>query len=250
MATFPPFVAHILQELDALVDRHGLEAPFLDAGCGRGDVAAHLARRGWRGEALDPSPLAVARAREALHHHRGVTVVAGELQSYRGGPFATVLMFDLLEHLPDDEAALRAARRLQRPGGVLVLTVPTHAAREWRWDDDLYGHLRRYDPAGIAALVAAAGYEVLEVWDLTYPVFWLLRRGYTRLKPPPPVRGTARERTALSGCAQAWDLGPLSSVLSLSASVLWQPVFAVQRRYRHRIESGHELMLLARRRGS
>jgi SAM-dependent methyltransferase len=247
VATFPPFVAHILGELDALIDAYGLRGPFLDAACGSGYAAAHLARRGWTGVALDAAPEAVALTRARLRHFPQVEAVGGQLETYDGGPFATVLLFDVLEHLEDDAAALRRVAALQPAGGSLALTVPTHEAREWRWDDDVYGHLRRYDPDGLAALLDRAGYATLAMWDVTFPVFWLLRRAYTALKRPPPAPASTRERTARSGAAKAWDLGLISTALSLPLA--WRPLLAWQRRFRGRIDAGHEVIALGRRTG-
>ena len=246
MATFPPFAAHILAAVDDLVVQHGLAGPFLDAGCGDGHAAVHLARRGWAGVALDAAPAAAALAREALRPYPAVAAVPGELGSYRGGPFATVLLLDVLEHVADDEAALRAAAALQESGGALVLVVPTNPHREWRWDDDVYGHLRRYEPARLAGLLAGAGYDLLETWDVTWPVFWLLRRAYTALKRSPRLVGTPWDRTLASATARAWDLGPVSTALGHPAA--WRPLLALQRRFRHRVDAGHEAIALARRR--
>ena len=40
------------------------------------------------------------------------------------GPFDAITMFDVIEHIEDDLAALRAARRCSAPAGMLLLTVP------------------------------------------------------------------------------------------------------------------------------
>lgn len=70
-----------------------------------------------------------------------------------------VLLLDVLEHLDDDFGGLRAAHRLLREGGVLVVTVPAYA---WLWSghDVALGHRRRYVAAGLRRLVESAGYRV------------------------------------------------------------------------------------------
>lgn len=246
MATFPPFKAWIVEQLDELIEQHGLAGPFLDGGCGTGDVAAHLAARGWTGVALDSSEQAVTDARARLRGHPGVRVVHGALEELREGPFATVVLLDVLEHIAGDEATLHALAAQQPAGGMLVLTVPTHPEREWRWDDDVYGHLRRYSPGALAAVLHRTGYELVEVRDVTFPFFWVLRRGYTALKAPPPMVGSPEERSGRSSTAKAWDLGRLSDLLANRAA--WRPLLALQRRFRHRIDAGHEVIALARRR--
>jgi hypothetical protein len=44
---------YMLYCLDRFIEQYGLDRPFLEIGCGRGDVSAHLARRDWRGVAID-----------------------------------------------------------------------------------------------------------------------------------------------------------------------------------------------------
>jgi hypothetical protein len=153
-------------------------------------------------------------------------------------------MLDVLEHLADDRAALAAAAGATA-GGALVITVPTHPEREWRWDDEVYGHLRRYRPDELPPLLAQAGYEVSTMWEISFPAFWLLRRGFTALKRPPVIAGTPTERTERSVTVDAWDMSIVSDLLSYTA--LWKPVFALQRRFRHDLRRGSEAMLLARR---
>lgn len=77
----------------------------------------------------------------------------------RSEQFDVITMFDVLEHIQDDHAALaRVAERL-RPAGTLVLTVP---AFQWLWSghDLVNQHFRRYTRAELVAKLRAAGYEV------------------------------------------------------------------------------------------
>jgi SAM-dependent methyltransferase len=245
MANFPPFKRWILLSLEELIVRHRLADPFLDAGCGRGDVSQFLARRGWSGKAIDVSARAAEIAAAALAGHPSVRVARESVEAQRGDWFGTVLMLDMIEHVADDRAVLRAAAAVQQPGASLVLTVPSNPGREWRWDDDFYGHLRRYEPNGLSVLLQHSGYETVEMWDVSYPVFWALRRVFTAIKRAPRGAETAWERTQESPFVDAWAMGPLSALLAWRG--LWGPVYALQRRYRRRPDLGHELMVLARR---
>lgn len=206
MASFPPLKAHIVSKLDELVCRYELMPPFLDLGCGIGDVSVHLARRGWSGVALDPSPDAVIRARAALASHPDVGVALGTIENL-SERFPTILALDVLEHVRDDEALLHQASRLQFPSDMIVLVVPTHPGREWRWDDGYYGHFRRYSLGGLSALLERTGYMSVEMIELTFPVFWLMRRIYTALLRPPRIEGTPEERSLRAADARAWQVG-------------------------------------------
>ncbi len=243
MPNFVPFKNYSLRVMDALIDAHGVTGPFLDAGCGRGDVAAHLARRGWSGSAVDFSPEAIAVAREALHG-LPVSVHAGDLLEV-GSRFRTVVSCTVIEHVGDDAALLDQFRQcLGDDGGWLIVSMPTNPDTEWRWDDDYYGHYRRYEQEGLRRLLARSGFELLEYCDYTFPVFWAMRRAYTRLLPAKvPVSSVKEENTASSSLVNAWDMGPVSRLIG--ALPVWPAVYAMQKPFRHGTR-GFEAMALAR----
>ena len=83
----------------------------------------------------------------------------------------------VIEHVPDDSAALAEAARVLRPGGRAWVTVP-HALRNISpvfrpanvLHDRRLGHLRRYDAKGLADAAAKAGLSTLEVQFTGHPV--------------------------------------------------------------------------------
>ncbi|MEM7203873.1 MAG: class I SAM-dependent methyltransferase [Planctomycetota bacterium] len=75
------------------------------------------------------------------------------------GSFDLVCALDVLEHLPDDAAALRAWRELLAPGARLLLSVPALSVL-WGRQDVLSGHFRRYRRAALNSLLRDAGLRV------------------------------------------------------------------------------------------
>ena len=73
--------------------------------------------------------------------------------------FDLVCALDVLEHLDDDRAALTEIRRVLRPGGTFLFSVPAH---RWLWgrQDVLAEHRRRYRREELAERVLAAGFEL------------------------------------------------------------------------------------------
>ena len=112
---------------------------ILDAGCGTG---RNLIEYGGLGDAvgIEPSPDAIAFCAE-----RGLTAIRSGVEElpFEDDRFDLVLMLDVLEHIADDGAALRELRRVTRPGGALVLTVPAHQYL-WSQHDETHHHFRRY----------------------------------------------------------------------------------------------------------
>jgi SAM-dependent methyltransferase len=73
-----------------------------------------------------------------------------------GPRFDAILAVNVIEHLPDDHAAVRALATLLRPGGSLLVYVP---ACPWAFGslDVALGHHRRYTAAMLEALLRGSG---------------------------------------------------------------------------------------------
>ncbi|HXB66512.1 MAG TPA: methyltransferase domain-containing protein [Solirubrobacteraceae bacterium] len=139
------------------IDRLGLppRARILDAGCGSGRNMVDLARRGTvTGVELSPTSAEVARG-------RGVgEVVEGSVLNmpFADDTFDLAVCLDVIEHLPDDRAALRELRRVLAPGAPLLVTVPAY---QWLWSghDEINHHCRRYSRATLQQAAQDAGWE-------------------------------------------------------------------------------------------
>jgi len=95
-----------------------------------------------------------------------------------GVDFSLVGLFDVLEHMPDDTAALKSIYRVLAPGGALLLSVPAHMSL-WSYFDVLSDHVRRYSPRQLRAVLESAGFQVefqSQFLAILYPVMWLSRR--------------------------------------------------------------------------
>jgi SAM-dependent methyltransferase len=112
---------------DALLEPHvaTLAFPCLEIGCGEGTNLARLARRG-RPVGIDRYP---AKARFAARAVPGARVAAADATAlpFRDGAFASVLIRDLLHHLPEPRRATAEAVRVLRPGGTLLVFEPNGA---------------------------------------------------------------------------------------------------------------------------
>lgn len=247
MANFPPLKNYIIYCLDRLIDSYDIQGPFLDVGCGIGDISAHLARKGWAGMALDVSEQALKVAEDNLKPFHDVKTAEMSLFELEGA-FKTILAMDVIEHLDNDTEALTKLVTLLDDQGHLVLSVPTNP-KEWRWDDDFYGHVRRYSHAELTKRLHSCGFTVVEMWDFTFPVFWLMRRIYTRLKKPAKTtHDDAANRTKDSSLTNSWDIPLLSRALS-GDSFVWQLTFRLQHScFRGCLNNGHEAIVLARKR--
>jgi SAM-dependent methyltransferase len=111
----------------SLVDRWAPErrsdAALLDVGCGYGHLLARFQDR-YELYGVELSEHAAAEARSRLPRAH---VLRADLQ--RGLPFRerfdVVLAINVIEHLPDPRAGVRALREALVPGGIAVIHLPT-----------------------------------------------------------------------------------------------------------------------------
>lgn len=245
MANFKPLKKHFIFCLDQAIHKHQLKGPFLDAGCGTGDVSLHLAKKGWFGKAIDSSPSAVKETRQNLLTFKGIKVERKTLFQVNGS-FRSVFLFDVLEHLKDDKSAIKKIFLLLQPGGHLVITVPSNPC-EWAWDDEFYGHYRRYKPQEIADLLSMNRFKMLTIWDCTFPLYWLMRRIYVKLLKPPKITKGKRDSTRESSVRNAWEIPLLTNFLS-ELHFIWKIISIAQfLLFRNFVDKGHEMIVVVKK---
>lgn len=132
----------------------------------------------------------------------GIDLVASGLRNaHRGVPEARLLQADacslplenasvdaavsanLLEHVPDDRAALAELRRVLRPGARGALVVP-FGPSTYDYYDSFLGHERRYARGELRAKATQVGLEVIAdgyLGSLIYPAFWLVKQRNRRV---------------------------------------------------------------------
>lgn len=126
----------------------------LEVGCGTGHNLAMLGAFGTVDAVeLDASARAVAEARF------GRSIADARLPELAGidrGGYDLVAALDVVEHVEDDVAALRALADCLKPGGRLLITVPAFPFL-WSGHDVANHHHRRYTRSSLQAAVSKAG---------------------------------------------------------------------------------------------
>jgi SAM-dependent methyltransferase len=133
-------------------------ARILDAGCGSGRTLDDLSKRGTvTGTEIHRDGAQAARDRGHEVHEAPV-----EALPFDDDTFDLVTCLDVIEHTDDDVKALRELRRVTKPGGHAVLTVPAHP-RLWSRHDVVNGHRRRYTRKSLERAATEAAWEVRRV---------------------------------------------------------------------------------------
>ena len=151
----------------------------LDLGCGTGPLSFCLAQRCDHVLGVDISAQAIDSCEQGARA-LGIDNVefrVGRLEDIEDGlRFDMIVCSEVLEHLPDDSAALRHLFKMLLPGGVLVLSTPSinapiHRLRMHIVGKDVFdervGHLRRYTRSSIVRVLHSAHFEVvdLRLWE-------------------------------------------------------------------------------------
>jgi SAM-dependent methyltransferase len=142
---------------------------LFDIGCGSGAVLAFLAEAGVSlAGACDAYLEGLERARERLPCVPLALVDEGRPLPLGPGQ-SMVSLFDVLEHVDDDQATLNGLAEILEPGGVLVLTVPAHP---FLYDeaDALAHHRRRYRRSDLRGKLEKAGFEVRRLTHFMAPL--------------------------------------------------------------------------------
>ena len=245
MANFTPLNNYAIFILDKLIKKYDLRPPFLDVACGTGYLSAHMGDLGWWGNAIDYSRQAVEIAKSNLKRYQNITVERTSLLK-TNGRYKTVLMFDVLEHIKDDISALKKVFSLLEKDGHLIIAGPSNP-KEWRWDDEFYGHYRRYTEAELRKKLIEAELKPMVFYDYTFPIFWLLRRIYTKLKNKKRFLEDTEKRTKKSSFVYAWDMSLISIIMN-NASFLWSPIYIFQYfLFRKKTNYGSSILVLAKK---
>lgn len=211
----------------SIISKIGLpKAPdILEAGCGTGGNLNLLSTFG-RTYAFEMNATALDIARK---NNQAAEVRQGQLPDaipYENLMFDLVCMFDVLEHVENDLAALQALSEKINPGGYLFVTVPA-LPMLWSEHDVKLHHYRRYMREQLADVIEQAGLEScwMSYFNFTLLPLALLSRWYARFTgnkptgeemPPVPVNRIFRNIFL----AERYWLFPKKLPIGLSLAVI------------------------------
>ena len=165
----------------------------LDMGCGAGRHAFELYRRGACVVAFDRDEKELAEVAKmfAAMELEGQVPAGASARTVAGDAlrlpfpddaFDKIIAAEVLEHIPDDEAAIAELVRVLRPGGTIAVTVPRWLPEKvcWALSSEYHevegGHVRIYKGHELVAKLEAAGLECIgrsHAHALHAPYWWL-----------------------------------------------------------------------------
>ncbi len=194
--------------LKGLLDRHAGWEPgmtVLEIGTGPGENLYSLYPAEVELAGVEPDPVNAARAASL----GSVPVYVGTIEqlppdAVRRKP-DLICLFDVLEHLPEDDAALEILREQLADGGRLALSVPAY---HWMWgqQDVVNMHCRRYTRGSLCRKLERHGFAVVRATYFNAVLFPLIALFRLLAKLPP-----WRNRPAHSDFE--YSAGPLDSLM-------------------------------------
>jgi SAM-dependent methyltransferase len=160
----------------------GRAGTMLELGCGRGELLAGAASRGWTVSGVEMTPEFAARARDAGVEVEEATIEACQSLSRT---YDVILAAAVLEHLYEPAAVLRRIFAAVRPGGLLFIDVPNERGLALRvgnlyqrlqgrdWSINLSPtfppfHVVGFGPRSLTSVLHAAGFQVHEMRVVKY----------------------------------------------------------------------------------
>ena len=115
----------------------------LEVGLGHGGYRPFLADKDYTGVDIDETSIRDARQRDKTGTYFQADIVQPGFSGIVGSDYDTIICFNVIEHIKDDEQAIKNLVSALRPGGHLLLLVPAHESL-YSSMDQMAGHHRRY----------------------------------------------------------------------------------------------------------
>lgn len=157
----------------------------LDAGCGRGFYVRLLSMLPSvkKVEGIDINDEYVEKAKKLVENTKKASVKKGSIYElpFKDKTFDAVVCSEILEHLDDEETALKEIHRVLKPGGIFLVSVPhenfpfswdplnwilmrvfkTHVNKDIWWLAGIWAdHVRLYKPNALRSTIKDAGFKV------------------------------------------------------------------------------------------
>ncbi len=125
-----------------------LGGDVVEIGAGIGNMSEHLHHHSSTLELVEPSPNLIGPLSSRFSQSEAITVTHETFEGFVSAKpeksYDCIVMVNVLEHIKEDRAALKECYRILRPGGYLLILVPSLQFLFSKLDE-LVGHYRRYE---------------------------------------------------------------------------------------------------------
>lgn len=137
-----------------------LYGDILEVGCGIGNFSKDLRKYGSI-FAIDINPEYIKKAKRFLGKKTGLGDIEKGKYFFGGQKFDCIICINVLEHIRDDQAALKNMYKLLNKRGYLILLVPAFDFLYGEIDKSI-GHFRRYNREDLQKILNETGFEIIK----------------------------------------------------------------------------------------
>lgn len=144
-------------------------AKIIDIGCATGSNLRLLKDMGFKNYlGLDNNIL----SKKFIESKNLGEVIIGDIcnNNFDDKTFDLIIATDVLEHINDDNFALKEMRRILKDNGKIIITVPCFQSL-WSIHDELVMHKRRYLKAELNAKILNNNFEIVESYYFNFLLF-------------------------------------------------------------------------------
>jgi SAM-dependent methyltransferase len=133
----------------------------LDLGSATGGNTLHVSLMGHNVTSLEYSEIGVQ-----IQRGKGIPVIQADARElpFSESSFDIVICLDVLEHITEDYLVASEIRRVLKPGGRFLISVPEDP-KLWSEHDVAVNHVRRYSKAMLLDLVSNSGLKSQHIWS-------------------------------------------------------------------------------------
>ena len=145
---------------------------ILEIGFGSGDLLKILNKKGYYGRGIDFSEESCQNMKNQIKNKKFNFVIENKSDTElfeEKEKFDLVMVFEVLEHIENDEESLKKWNSLLVNDGFLLISVPSHM-KKWGDNDDFAGHIRRYEKKELIKKLLDAGFDIVKFYSYGYPI--------------------------------------------------------------------------------
>jgi len=144
-----------------------LKGKILEVGCGTGNFSTHLAKYG-NLTAVDINQDYVKQAKKKVENGEvGIGDIEKDQYFFGNKKFNTIVCLNVLEHIKNDDQAIKNIHALLTKDGFLILLVPAHQFL-YNLIDKSIGHFRRYEKKQLKSLLHNNDFEIVKLRTLNF----------------------------------------------------------------------------------
>ncbi len=101
---------------------------------------------------------------------KNINIIQGDFLDYNfEKKYSLIVMFEVLEHIKNDEAALKKINELLQNNGLFILSVPAKI-KKMGITDKIAGHYRRYEKENLIKLLKKNNFQIIEFASYGFPI--------------------------------------------------------------------------------